>query len=302
VLFLREKDVKIICDLMMGGDGTNTDGELSEMHMSCISEAMNQMMGSSSTSLAKMLNLPIDISPPQAYSVNLRNGAGDPFTSMDEVIVRIGFNMVVEGLIDSEIMQVTPVSFAKKMVESLVSTPEEEPVAPPPPVAAPASQPNPGNYTSPFNNNPPAAPYPPPPPQNPQGTYGYNPAPAPYGYGQGPAGYYAPPQQPVDYRSMQYQPFDEATPIPGGENMNLLMDVPLSVTVELGKSKKFIKEIIDFNIGTVVVLDKMAGELVDVVVNGKLIAKGEVVVIDENYGVRITDIISPSKRIGGGNG
>jgi len=83
----------------------------------------------------------------------------------------------------------------------------------------------------------------------------------------------------------------------GGENMDLLMDVPLSVSVELGKSSKYIREILDFNVGTIVVLDKMAGELVDVVVNGKLIAKGEVVVIDDNYGVRVTDIISPSKRL-----
>jgi flagellar motor switch protein FliN/FliY len=72
--------------------------------------------------------------------------------------------------------------------------------------------------------------------------------------------------------------------------------------VELGKSKKYIREIVDFNIGTIIVLDKMAGELVDVVVNGKLIARGEVVVIDENYGVRITDIVSPSKRLGMGQG
>ena len=70
ILILHENDVKIITDLMMGGDGTNTDGELGELHLSAISEAMNQMMGSSATSLSSMLNKKIDISPPSANLVD----------------------------------------------------------------------------------------------------------------------------------------------------------------------------------------------------------------------------------------
>ena len=81
------------------------------------------------------------------------------------------------------------------------------------------------------------------------------------------------------------------------ESLDMLMDIPLSVSVELGKSHKYIKDILDFNVGTIVVLDKMAGEVVDVVVNGKLIAKAEVVVIDDSYGARITDIVTPAKRL-----
>ena len=321
-LFLHENDVRIITDLMMGGDGSNTTGELNEMHLSCISECMNQMVGSSSTSLSQMFSVPIDISPPVATLVQLSGGLEYPFNEASKPVVRIGFNMVVEGLIDSEIMQVMPIDFAKSMVEKMMGMSSDAPPAPapappsPPPQAAAAPQTAPpppplehfeppANYTSPFPAAPdPAAAYPP------QG------APAPYGYPQQPPpgypypppqpgyGYPPPyppqyaPQPPVDVRPANFASFNDPALAAGlGENMDLLLDVPLSVSVEIGKSKKYIKDILDFNTGTIVVLDKMAGELVDVVVNGKLIAQGEVVIIDDNYGCRITDIVSPSKRI-----
>lgn len=81
------------------------------------------------------------------------------------------------------------------------------------------------------------------------------------------------------------------------ENISILMDLPLQVTVQLGKTQKDIKEILKFTEGTIVELDKLAGEDVDILVNGKEIAKGEVVVVDQNFGVRITEIVSPSKRV-----
>ena len=81
------------------------------------------------------------------------------------------------------------------------------------------------------------------------------------------------------------------------ENMNLLMDLQLQVSVELGKVKKPIKDILQFTQGTIVELDRLAGEAVDVLVSGKIIAKGEVVVVDQNFGVRITKIVLPEKRV-----
>ena len=264
ILFLRVEDVKIITDLLMGGDGTNTDAELNDMHLSAISEVMNQMVGSSSTSLSQLVNLPIDISPPTAYAINLSEEvARAPFTDIDAPLVKTRFQMDVEGLIQSEIMQIMPVDFARQMVEGLLgggaiaaaevhtSSTAEETVAQARTVDAPQ-------------------------------------APAPRTA-----------QRPMEARPVRFGAFE-----PGedrvqavGENMELLMDVPLPVSVELGKSKKHIKEILDFNVGTIIVLDKMAGDMVDVVVNGKLIAKAEVVVIDENYGARITDIVTPAKRL-----
>ena len=81
------------------------------------------------------------------------------------------------------------------------------------------------------------------------------------------------------------------------ENMNLLMDLQLQVSVELGKVKKPIKDILQFTQGTIVELDRLAGDNVDVLVSGKIIAKGEVVVVDQNFGVRITKIVLPEKRV-----
>lgn len=324
ILFLRENDVKIITDLMLGGDGSDVSGDFNEMHISCISEVMNQMMGSASTSLSQMLGTPIDISPPQAYQVNLADKSQHPFSQMEEVIVKISFDMVVDGLINSEIMQVTPIAFAREMVKTLMegggmaSGREEAPASaatPATPVsktsaapAAPAQNPQQAPRGNPFaasehapplgEGAPPYPPYPYPPQYPYPDLQGGGYPPMQYGYPPYPQQAARPSQQQVDVRAVQFNSF-ESSPDPKevSENMDLLMDVPLQVSVELGKSRKYIKEILDFNVGTIVVLDKMAGELVDVVVNGKLIARGEVVVIEESYGCRITDIVSPSKRI-----
>jgi flagellar motor switch protein FliN/FliY len=283
ILFLEEKDVKIITDLLMGGDGSHVDEELNDMHLSAISEVMNQMVGSSATSMSKFMDRPIDISPPTAYSVHLpRDENSAPFSNIRSRIVRTSFDMEIEGLIHSKIMQVMPVDFAKELVEGLIggvaaaavethapdiemlisATAAETP--PPAPVSAPP-------VSAPPVSAPPA-----------------RPAPS------------APPPRPVNVQPVHYENFDQTGVAAAGfsENMELLMDVPLSVSVELGKSRKYIREILDFNVGSIIVLDKMAGDMVDVIVNGKLIAKGEVVVIDDNYGARITDIVSPAKRIG----
>ena len=117
ILVLKENDVKIITDLMMGGDGTNTEGELGELHLSAISEAMNQMMGSSATSLSSMLNKKIDISPPKADLIDLAGEIDE--SEIDEFLtgkfVKISFRMEIGDLVDSEIMQLYPISFAKEM-------------------------------------------------------------------------------------------------------------------------------------------------------------------------------------------
>ena len=83
----------------------------------------------------------------------------------------------------------------------------------------------------------------------------------------------------------------------GGNNLELLMDVPLQVTVELGRTQKLVKEVLALGPGSVVELDKLAGEPVDILVNERPIAKGEVVVIDENFGIRVTEILSPKDRL-----
>ena len=126
ILVLKENDVKIITDLMMGGDGTNTDGELGELHLSAISEAMNQMMGSSATSLSSMLSKTIDISPPVADLIDLQEGVDEG--SIDEFLsgefVKISFRMEIGDLVDSEIMQLYPYAFARDMCQSIAKNME----------------------------------------------------------------------------------------------------------------------------------------------------------------------------------
>ena len=117
ILILKENDVKIIADLMMGGEGTNTDGEITELHLSAICEAMNQMMGSASTSLSSMLNMKIDISPPTASLVDLNDNLDQNEISdfLSKGFVKNAFKLTIGDLVDSEIMQLFPVKFAKNL-------------------------------------------------------------------------------------------------------------------------------------------------------------------------------------------
>lgn len=101
----------------------------------------------------------------------------------------------------------------------------------------------------------------------------------------------------VGISPVKFPPLGEGVPSGASSNISLLMDVPMTLTVELGRTRQFVKEILGLGEGSIIELDKLAGEPVDLLVNGKLIAKGEVVVIDENFGVRVTDIVSPAERI-----
>lgn len=305
LLIMKEHDVKVITDLMMGGDGSNTSGELSDLHLSAIGEAMNQMVGSSATSMSSMFDKRIDISPPKAFTMQF-NGTNDLMDfEGSQKIVKIAFKMIVGSLIDSEIMQILPISFAKSLVDNLLHTDGGSSInLPDPPKAAPAprqeARPQP---------TPPPQPAPQPPPmyqQPPVPQYQQPPAPVygqGYGYGQ-PDPWSMPPQpdprqrrEPVNVQPAQFQTFDEDRIVLEKKNISLIMDVPLQVTVELGRTQKVIKDILEFSPGSIIELDKLAGEPVDILVNGKVIAKGEVMVIDESFGVRITDIIHPSKRL-----
>ena len=305
VLILKERDVKIITDLMMGGTGNVDDGEeLTDLHLSAIGEAMNQMMGSAATSLSSMFNRKIDISPPIANIVETYNEMDETLPQfLNDNFVIVAFKMQIGDLIDSEIMQLYPIDFAKELLTmfsidqeaqsdnssaSTEPTPDEQTAAPQPQAAkAPQAA---------------TVPQQPMPDMSQQGMMqqGMPMQGMPYGYGmpmQGmPYGYGMPMQQApvkdVNVSPASFQPFQaDVNPLVQQENIDLIMDVPLEVTVELGRVSKSIKDILDFAPGTIVELNKIAGEAVDVLVNGKYVAKGEVVVIEENFGVRITEII-----------
>lgn len=279
LLILNEKDVKIITDLMMGGDGKNVSQDLTDIHLSAIGEAMNQMIGSACTSLSEIFNKKIDILPPNAVAVDLPNKQYDDISiSSDEKIVKIAFRMTVGDLIDSEIMQIIPIDFAKRLVAPLLSTsakptPDEpskkgpqQSKEEPEPTRAPQESPMQESRSSGIGNN-----------RNIKDDSNNN---------------------PVNVKPLQFESFDQQDEgYNSYSDIGLIKDVPLGITVELGRTAKKISEILDFGPGTVIELDKLVGEPLDILVNGKQIAKGEVVVVDENYGIRITDIINPQKRI-----
>ena len=315
ILVLREHDVKVITDLMMGGDGTNIDGELSELHLSAISEAMNQMMGSSSTSLSSMLGKTIDISPPEASLVDVQSKQPrelSPF--LEERFVKISFRMQIDDLVDSTLMQLYPLDFAKSLYNTFMAQqmggaePEPAP-APAPAPAAPTPTPAPApsapamdmgmqqpqmNMGMPQGGMDMGM-------QQPQMNMGM--PQGGYGMPQMNMGMGMPPQMnmgmPMGYgmpnvniQPAQFQNFAQGQgEMVSAESIGLIKDVPLEVTVELGRTSKSISDILEFAPGTIIELDKIAGEPIDILVNGKFVAKGEVVVIEESFGVRIMEIV-----------
>lgn len=304
ILAIQASDASIIADLMMGGDGLNPQEELNEIHMSAVGEAMNQMMGTVATSLSTMFNKKIDISPPKVNLIDL--GTEDKITDLvnnDEPVVKTSFRMEVDGLIDSEIMQILPLDVAKEMVTFLMgggaeAQAEEAPApAPEPAPASAAPEPAPA-AAAPAPAAPPApqpaAPQyaaPPPQPQYAAPPMGVQPVYAPPAYANNVVA------SGVPVQNAQFAPLTNEPVEVNAANISLIQDVPLQVTVELGRTKKSIREILEFSTGSIIELDKLAGEPVDIHVNGQLTAKGEVVVIDENFGVRITEIVSPMERV-----
>jgi flagellar motor switch protein FliN/FliY len=286
ILVLKERDVKVITDLMMGGDGTNTEGELTDLHLSAICEAMNQMMGSASTSMSSMINDVVDISPPTATRVDFAGEVSDELEELaGQTFALVSFRMVIGDLVDSQIMQLYPLEFARTIYQRFLGSPAmedkvAEDMAQSQSTAQPAPQPAPQPQPQP-------APQPAPTVQQPVMNNGMAMAPA-----QQPM-YAAMPAPDVNIQPAQFQSFSQVPDLSGiaPENIDLIMDVPLEVTVELGRTSKSIKEILDFSPGTIIELDKLAGEPVDVLVNGKFVAKGEVVVIEESFGIRVTEII-----------
>lgn len=283
-LMLRENDVKIITDLMMGGEGKNSGDALGDLHISAIGEAMNQMIGSSVTSMSSMFSGKIEMTPPAAAVVNFGSGKTEELFGEQESVVKVGFKLEVEGLIDSQIIQLLPISFAKTLVQRLLGseaaggakpdTQQEHSGIQP---GAGTTAPQPGAVNGQAGDMGQAA-----------GDGDYQQT----TYSNAPRA-----RQPVNVQPAQFQAFDDTRVPVEKSNLNIIMDVPLQVTVELGRTQKLIKHILEFGQGTIIELDKLAGEPVDILVNGKFIAKGEVVVIDESFGVRITDIVHPSKRL-----
>lgn len=281
LLVMKVTDAAVIASLMMGGDGhVENTLDLSEIEISAVSEAMNQMIGSAATSMATMFTREVNISPPTS---KLWRDIGDKLSESiddDETIVRVAFRLTIGELVDSKIMQILPVSTAKTIVNIMTNSDEyiEE--------------------NSSLNNN-----------QIDKGSYVED-----FTYHNSENLEYENHSNLSNaYKSMDEKPIESGAPANikqatfetlNDENSNhtprnidLILDVPLNISVVLGRTKKSIKEVLELGVGSLIELDKLAEEPVEVLVNGKKVAYGEVVVVDENFGVRITSIISGEDRV-----
>lgn len=269
LLIIKKQDAAVIVDLMMGGDGSNPPEELNELHLSAVSEAMNQMMGSAATSMSTIFHQKVSISPPSLRLINLAEEQLDPAIECgSEQLVQVVFQISIEDLLKSEMMQIIPLPFAKEMSLGLLGELRAKEPAPKEDVKA-VSRPELET------------------PVQPAAKASSHTAAARQEVAAGS----------VVVQPVEFAPFTASSPPKETGNLSLILDVPLQFTVELGRTQKTIKEILDLGPGAIVELDKLAGEPVDILVNGKPIAKGEVVVIDENYGVRITEILSSAERM-----
>lgn len=287
-LAIEVNDAKTIADLMMGGDGTNIEGELNELHLSAVGEAMNQMMGGAATSMSQMFGRYINISPPHVDVIDFATSGQHAFIEGDH-IVNVEFHLRVGTLINSRIMQLLPLGFARDMVNTLQMgpVPSREPKSEPAQVASASAVQSSAPSLSTTQASPLVA------------TMANVPTDTVQAMSQmAPAREAKDVIPSVQFQRPEFANFDEElTPNVTSRNLSLLYDVPLNVTVELGRAKKVIREILELSPGSILELDKLAGEPVDIFVNNKRIAIGEVVVIDENFGVRVTDIINTEQRV-----
>lgn len=276
VLIIQMRDASVIAKLMMGGDGKDASDNIGEMELSAVQEAMNQMMGSSATSMSTVFSRKVDISPPSIDLMDVKASVGTENLPDDELLFKISFRLKIGDLVDSTIMQMVPIDFAKTLVtlllqsqdqsihETVTTVAEEEPMPAyetVPPSRSEINETSAGNIRASQSAE----------------------------------------KAPVNHRPVQSVEFttfdDDANSHLPTQNIDLLMDIPLHVTVELGQTRKTIKEVLEMGPGSIIELDKLAGEPVDILINQKRIAKGEVVVIEENFGVRITEIINQRDRL-----
>ncbi|WP_186577462.1 flagellar motor switch phosphatase FliY [Aquibacillus kalidii] len=290
---LESTDAAIIADLMLGGEGKVDSVELSEIHLSAVQEAMNQMMGTAATSMSTLFTKRVDISPPAITLLDVKEEEGKNYIPNDDVFVKVSFDLKIGTLIDSSIMQLLPVSFAKELVDQLLNPPQEaqaEVTETVNQMASASSVLEESVQASSYNQASEA--------QVNSGNYANQTQQPVYQQVQEPKQIGGFSQPNANVQAASFSDFSSINlPETEKRNLDMLLDIPLKVTVELGRTQRTIKDILELSSGSIVELDKLAGEPVDIHVNDKLIAKGEVVVIDENFGVRVTDIVSQSDRL-----
>ncbi|NLF34790.1 MAG: flagellar motor switch phosphatase FliY [Clostridiales bacterium] len=257
LLLFKVDDAALIADLLMGGgdEGAQGDAVLTELRLGAVREAARQMAAAAAAVLSSLTHTDIELLPSRAVPVDTADDVGALLDGAAP-LVGVGFDMELEGALRSTLFQLIPAELAGALllrVRPSGAPARGEESGPERPAAAPPSR---------------------------QGASALHPD------GQGMKSV-----QPARYESFDALEPDPPEGAPSAANFDLINDIPLQVTVELGKTRKSLSDIMNVGVGSVIVLDKQAGDLVEVIVNGKRIARGEVVVIDENYGVRITELL-----------
>ena len=342
IMMLKRSDVKAIVDILLGSETEDEEFQLDELSVSVVCEVMNQMMGAASTALSDLLGRMVNISTPESFEMDdLDKVRREHFPVQTGPVVVVSFKLSIEGIVESEFMNVMSVELVQELVSGFGIDLDNEGAtdsAPPPPPAPAAesggggtlsqeeierllaggadSEPAPAPAPTPAPA--PAAAQTPPPQQMPAGQpaagqppyYQAPPGGAPYPQVPGQGGYPYPPMYPPYYMyppqpqqppepkminaktaSMPDLNPENALPQEQRQNLDLIMSVSLEVAVEIGRTRRKIQDIVAFSKGSLVVLDKLAGDQVDLLVNGQCIARGDVVVIDDNFGIRITEIL-----------
>lgn len=261
MLMIDVPDAIVIADLMMGNDGTNvSENEFSEMELSAVGEAMNQMIGSASTAMATMFDRKIDIFPPQVEVLDQDTESDEADFSSEEPVVTISFELTVEGLINSRIVQIFTKSTVHEISELMLNDKA---------VTLADRQPIPTTEEDSMDTF-----------EHKENSKDISDA-----------------KKKIEVQKPDFQELSDTGPMEVPRNLELIMDVPLEFTAVLGKSRRTIKDILSLGAGSVVELNKMTDEPLDILVNGKLVAEGEVVVINESFGIRITNILSKEERL-----
>jgi flagellar motor switch protein FliN/FliY len=256
-----------VAGLMMGQSGV----EMDDAALSAVAEALSQMSGPVVSEIGNQISRTVKTSVP-----DFRKASRDQVRlPQGEAVARLEYPLRIEGQAPSRLIELYSLTLVKE-IAGLVQAPAAQPVfagasAQRPQASAQQARASAGGGGM-------------------QQTFGQ-----PFGGAAlGMVSQQAPPNvQPVQFANLQSAGLGTEA-----GNIGLLMDVYMELTVELGRTRKLIREILGIGEGTIIELDKLAGEPVDILVNHKLIAKGEVVVIDENFGVRVTEIVSPMQRMG----
>ena len=313
VMIIKKMDVKTIVGLLMGSEIPDEEFEMNELYVSAICEVMNQVMGASATAMSEFIGETVNITTPTSFEIENSDKFKEKYFEPDNNFVSIEFSLSIEGSIKCEFVNLMPIPLVKMLVSRMIpdqSVLQEAEVSPPVQEAAPAAP----QMEAPTAAPQPQAPIPPQPqyeqpaaPQAPPAAPQYEqPAQPQYSEPQAPPAQPQyqqpvappPPAEPVPNRVIDVKPIPsesfsgkDALRESPKDNLELLMDVPLEISVEIGRTRKLVKEIVEFTQGSLIVLDKLAGDQVEIYANERCIARGDVVVVNDNFGVRITEIV-----------